>query len=612
MFVIFLIFPLIGLADVARARTTVYRLGVPEGHTTPLYERLFRTLENKGLIVGENLQIVPINLTDFQTKTGKEKIRREIAEKCDLFFTTGDHLVIILAIKIQSPLLFVGMTGPEHTLPPTMQKNSTGFYRGSRVAILKQSIEMLPEGRRGKLGLIYFRGSSLKAQVPANQKIFKNLGIELVSKEYADKADIERVMQQFKDEGVKGLILYPPGVRKDELPELITWQNRLKLPVIGQTRDSIEKGILGGPTMNLKILMPNIADYVAKILQGRNPSQLPVKYFGPRYVVNLATVSKLGLNIPREVVEQADIVGLAAKAKVQQKKNTPLVPGNFVIGIPQQIPAPLLKSLGRALSEHGYVENKNLHFIRFDLKNSNNEEKQQQLVRKIPSKADLIFVNGSVLPSLIQLLGFKTPVCFISTKEIGDLVPDDRKNQFAGVIRTSFASTVKISQMMMHGAKRMGILAHSHSNILHIIDQLRKIADDYGVTIELARFSSASDIGAAMEGLRKRSDFVLLFPPATTPEDIDEIVYQQNQLRLPVLSHFKKHVEAGFFGGPMMDMNKVTNKLAEYIDKLLQGRSPCSLPIYYYQDKIIINLRTASILQQDIPADITAQAEIVK
>ncbi|MEN8232959.1 MAG: hypothetical protein ABFR35_09825 [Thermodesulfobacteriota bacterium] len=133
-FVIFLVFSLIGLTGVAWTQETVYRLGVPEGHTTPLYERLFRTLENKGLIIGENMQIVPIDLTDFQTETGKEKIRREIAEKCDLFFTTGDHLVIILAVKIQSPLLFVGIAGSEHTLPPTMQKNSTGFYRDSRVS----------------------------------------------------------------------------------------------------------------------------------------------------------------------------------------------------------------------------------------------------------------------------------------------------------------------------------------------------------------------------------------------------------------------------------------------------------------------------------------------
>ena len=62
----------------------------------------------------------------------------------------------------------------------------------------------------------------------------------------------------------------------------------------------------------------------------------------------------------------------------------------------------------------------------------------------------------------------------------------------------------------------------------------------------------------------------------------------------------------------MLDLEKVTPKLTEYMDKLLQGRNPATLPIYYYPEKYVINLRTVRILQQDIPAEITAHAEIVR
>jgi len=62
----------------------------------------------------------------------------------------------------------------------------------------------------------------------------------------------------------------------------------------------------------------------------------------------------------------------------------------------------------------------------------------------------------------------------------------------------------------------------------------------------------------------------------------------------------------------VVDMSKVSPKLAEYTDKLLQGRSPEQLPYYYYPGKFIINLRTASKLKLDIPAAVTSQAHIYR
>ena len=115
-----------------------------------------------------------------------------------------------------------------------------------------------------------------------------------------------------------------------------------------------------------------------------------------------------------------------------------------------------------------------------------------------------------------------------------------------------------------------------------------------------------------MQELKLTNDFILLFPPSITLDDLAEIVRWQNRLRFPVLSQYKSHIEAGLLGGPVVDLKKVTPKVAEYIDRLLQGRDPASLPIYYFPEQYVINLRAANILQLDIPDSITLQAEIIR
>jgi ABC-type uncharacterized transport system substrate-binding protein len=588
-----------------------YRLGVPKGYTAPSYENVFSALGQKDMKVGDNLEIVPIDLNDFQTETGRDKIRRQIAQQCDLFFTTGDHLGIIIDLEIQSPLLFIAITGPQSKLPPSMQANATGVYRGSAATVFMQSAWMLPEDQRKNLGLVYFRGSKLATLVPQYLEICEKLGIDLVVKEYDDGEDIERVMRKFKAEGVGGIVLFPPAVRKGELAELITWQNRLKLPIIGQTKDQIEQGLFGGPTLDENNNIPTLADYAAKILRGRSPGQLPIKYYSSIYVVNLSTVSRLGSEIPREVIDPAEIVGFTFPAKVRKETSSPLVSGNYVIGIPKTIPH-TMESVVMNLAERGYVEGKNLKVLPIDLNGNSDPKTLKQISERIVTETDLFFTTGNDLPTLIQLPAFTTPVCFLSTKETAAIIPDHYKKNFTGVIRASYASVIENSQRMMQGAKRMGMLASTNSNINRLITRYRTIAAQFGTTIELRQFSVAAEIGPAMLDLQKNSDFVLLFSPAVTPEDLAEVILWQNRLQLPVLGHLKSHIREGLLGGVVVDVEKVTPKLAEYIDKLLQGRNPDTLPIYYLPEKYVINLRAVRILRLDIPAEITAQAEIVR
>jgi ABC-type uncharacterized transport system substrate-binding protein len=615
IFALLVIGCLLCLAATGWPQVRVYRLGVPAGHTTPLYEQLFVALEKKGFITGDNLEIVPIALDDFQTATGPETIRREIAQNCDLFFTTGDHLKIILDLAIQAPLLFAGITGPQHRLPEGMLANTTGVYRSSSVAVFTQSLQMLPTERRQKLGLIYFRGSRLDTLAPQYQELCKELDTVLVVKDYAGREDIGRVMREFKADGVGGVLLFPPSLHPGELAEVITWQNRLKLPVIGQVRSDIERGLVGGPAMDIKILVPTLADYAAKILRGRHPGQLPIRYYSAEYLLNLATVNALGIDIPPEVIDQAEIVGLAAGKRLKREKSgvQTLVTGKYVIGVPKSVMPPMtLAPVLSALAARGYEEGKNLRIVEIDLSQSGDPQKQQQLVDRIAGETDLVFVTGKQLPALIQLRDLRTPVCFIATRETAAIIPAHLKNKLTGVVRASFGSIIEMSQRMMQGAKRMAILARADTGLQRSADRYRRMADKYGIAIDFRPIYATDEIGPVMQELQRNNDFVMLFPASVTPDDLAAIVTWQNRLRFPVVSQSQSYIEAGLLGGPALDLEKAAPKLAEYMDKLLQGREPVKLPIYYYPEKYVINLHAASILRQEIPADITVQAQIIR
>ncbi|MFC1512947.1 ABC transporter substrate binding protein [Thermodesulfobacteriota bacterium] len=590
----------------------VYRLGFPLSHKAPPYQWLLDGLAKKGFVVGENLQVVPIDLQNFHTKPGREKIRQELADSCDLFFTGGASLEVLYKIEPHSPLLFINVAGLQRNVPSAMQDNTTGVRIGSESGIFQQAVEMLPLHQRQKLGLIFFKESKISLMASGFQQTCARLGLQLMVKEYVSKENIASVMQDFKGDGVGGVVLFPSAAHDEDLAELIAWQNKLKLPIISIIKQDIEKGLFGGPTINHKMVKPNLSDYAAKILQGRSPGQLPVKYFSPEYVLNLATASRLGIAVPAEVVNQADIVGLTRVAAKEESAAKPLVAGTFVVGLSQHTALPSVKRFLKEFAKRGYVQGKNLHVQQFDLDVGDDPLKQRQLAERLAKETDVIFANGSVLPSFTHLPDLKTPVCFVSTKETASTIPAGLKQYFTGVIRASFGSIIESVMQIIPATKRVVMIGRPGSKLAKTIKRHQKTAKTFGITLDYRMFSDKTEIGPLMRALHKKNDVMLLYSPGVDDECIAEIIHWQNQLGFPVLAQFERHVRKGILAGMVVDMDKVSPKLAEYTDKLIQGRSPEQLPYYYYPGKFIINLRTASKLRLDIPVEVTSQAEIVR
>ncbi len=590
----------------------IYRLGIPAGETSPTYQKFIDVLKHKELVAGENLQIVEIDLAKNKVSS-HEMIRRQIADRCDLFFATGSLLPTLLAARIRTPLLFVSFNNKSVIIPPEMEETTTGFYRGYLSSIFTGALQMLPSDRRHKLGLIFFTGSSLQKKTPIYRKVCEKIGVELLVKNFSSHDDLERAMHEFEAEGAGAVLILPPSLRNEvELTTLLTIQNRLKMPVVSVLKDHIEEGALGGATVDYETLIPSLADYAAKILRGRSAGRLPSRYLQDKFVVNLGTVDRLGVIIPQETVDQAEIVGIASDRIKKVVNNRSPVDGNFVIAVARSTPEPVLSPLLDALAERGYIKGLNLRLLEIDLSGNLNEDRLKKISSQLAKEANLFFASGNVLAKLSRLPKLKTPVCFIATKESAAIIPEEVSNLFTGVIRSSAVSIISKSQKMIPGARNIGLLARAQSNMEERLKRNAKLASQAGLITEFQLFSNIAEIGPLMTEMKQRNDFILLSPPAITREDIGEIVSWQQQLQLPVIGQVSRHIEAGLLGGPVIDLEIVIPKLVEYITKLLQGRPPWKLPVFLYVEKYIINLKSATDLDLKIPDEIINQAEIVR
>lgn len=596
-----------------QAAETVYRLGVPLGYMSPTFDLLFGELKKRGFAEGKNLEVVAINLATAETEAEKTKLRKEIAERCDIFFTTGGYLPILFEAGIQTPLVFVGISGPQYQLPAAMQATVTGFYRNSTTSLFKRSAEFLPANQRQKLALIYHKGSGLQSIVAKLQEACKELSIELLAQDFLETEDIGQVMRSFKEQGVQGVVLFPPAARDKDIDELVKWQNELKLPIIGQLREQIEQGILGGPTVDHQTLIPELADTIVKILKGRSPGQLPIKYLSDKYVVNLAAVQALGISIPSGIIEQAEIVGLATAEMGKKEKAVDLVSGSYRLGISINNPSePTLKAVLASLAARGYVVGQNLRTVFVDLKGSNNFKNKRKIAEDISSKTNVLFVTGNHIPTLGQLPAFKTPICYIATRETAAGLTEHLKKNSTGVIRASFTAILEGVQSVTHGAKKIAMLGKSTSDLPSLINRYRKTADNSGITLDYRLFSTPAEVGGVMRELQPKNDCILLFAFNLEKEDLHEIIRWQDELHLPVLGQLREHVEAGLLGGVVIDSPKLYPKVAEYIDKLFQGRAPSHLPLYYYPQKLVVNIQVANSLGMEIPTEVLAQADIIR
>ena len=307
---------------VARAQQAerVRRIGVlmgiandPEGQAR--VAAFVQRLQELGWTDGRNVRI------DTRWGSGDaERIRRYAAELAalapDVILAAGSPAVAALQQTTRSvPIVFANVIDPVGAgfIDSLAQPggNTTGFTL-FEYGLSGKWLELLKQIAPGVTRAAVIRDATVASgtgQLGAIQSVAPSLGVGVSPINVLDAGDIERAVTAFGRVSNGGMIVTGSLLAVAHRDLLVTLAARHKLPAVYSQRYFVTGGGLISYGPDFLDHHRQAAGYVARILKGEKPgdlpAQAPTKY---ELAINLKTAKALGLEVPQSLLARADEV----------------------------------------------------------------------------------------------------------------------------------------------------------------------------------------------------------------------------------------------------------------------------------------------------------------
>jgi len=304
---------------VARAQTAIPVIGYVSGRSAdseaPLREPFLKSLEEAGFVAGRNFTIEYRHAQgrdDRLPELASELVRRQVAV---LVATDNNSAVAAKAATSTIPIVFGTGDDPVRLgLVPSLNRpggNTTGVYVfTSRLGAKRLSLirALLP-----KPGLIAFvvnpNNLSTAIQVEEMQEAARTIGQPLIVLRVANEAEAEATFATMVQQKVSAVQYGATILFQVINHRLIELAARHRIPASYEWREAVIAGGLMSYNANRAASLGQVGRYVAQILKGAKPADLPVVQSSNfLFAINLRTAKALGLEIPAALLAQADEV----------------------------------------------------------------------------------------------------------------------------------------------------------------------------------------------------------------------------------------------------------------------------------------------------------------
>jgi len=269
-------------------------------------------LEN-GLVEGRNLTV------DYVWADGRAEKLRQLAEdlakrNLDIIVTVGAQPVLaLMATRMATPIVFAIVGDPIASGVVKSLARPGGSVTGlsmSNADLETKRIEVLKEVVPAVTRLMILHHSSiLPATVAEAVAAARALAVEpdVVEASYPDQ--FEETFERAIGRGVNGIATMASPFLNFWRTQLIELATRHRLPSVWEAAAYVGDGGLLSYGPSFPDMFRRSAGYVAKILNGARPADLPVEQ-PIRFVlaVNLKTAKSLGIAIPPTLLARADEV----------------------------------------------------------------------------------------------------------------------------------------------------------------------------------------------------------------------------------------------------------------------------------------------------------------
>ena len=285
----------------------VARIGV--AMTTPaLKDAFIAGLRDAGFVDGENAVIVHRTLADTA-------IKEILAQSVDVIFAASPS-TIRAAKQATSTIPIVGVDLESDPVASGFVKtlarpggNVTGYFLdlpelgGKLIQLLREIVPGL-----SKVGIVWLADHG-QSQFAATEEAARAAGIRLVSLPIHSAEDLRRAFERARRERVGGVVILSGPLLMFQRAMIAELAEQHRLPSVSLFTVYPDVGGLLGYGPNFPDIMRRAAGYVARVLRGAKPADLPVQRPEKfELVVNLKTATALGVTVPPLLLLRADRV----------------------------------------------------------------------------------------------------------------------------------------------------------------------------------------------------------------------------------------------------------------------------------------------------------------
>ena len=279
-----------------------------------------------------------------------------------------------------------------------------------------------------------------------------------------------------------------------------------------------------------------------------------------------------------------------------------------------------IKALREGLSALGYQEGRNFTFD-FRFGEFDRERTAKLTAEVIASKPDLLITQGAVLIAVAPLTKTVPVVAMFS----GDMVdvgiikslarPGGNVTGIQYFAIDLVGKRIEILKEIVPALKRIAVIADPGHPVVHLErDAAMAAAKTLGLSATYFPVKNPKEeLDAALAAARAAgAEALVMFPDAVTFQGRERIAGFALQHKLPTVSGWEAYATAGNLVtyGPNLRASWV--HLASYVDRVLKGGDPATLPVELPRIvELIVNRKTANALGLKIPQSVLLRADRV-
>jgi len=268
----------------------------------------------------------------------------------------------------------------------------------------------------------------------------------------------------------------------------------------------------------------------------------------------------------------------------------------------------------RSMPRHGYIEGKNVTYIKCQ---SKDRKVIEAAIREMVAKpVDLILIMSTPPVGMAGELtrGTDVPVVFIMYDAVGEGVirsKTDHDGNITGVqLQGSTPKALEWLSVMLPRARHIFVPVCFDTGAARLsLDKLRKGCGKAGFRLTVAEVKTAEELLASLAAMPKDADAVFLLHSWLVGSRVGDVIAGANRRRIPVVSAGHVDYQHGLVMSYAPTDDSAGSQAARLAHKILQGASPGHMPVEDAEVFLGVNLRAAREAGIEVPEAVLRRAD---